>query len=543
MQTQSKVIEEIQEFFSCSGCKKLQKSGHILMCSHLICTGCLPSHFVHQFHCPACKRDTLITPHAFYGILTDQKDMKKGCKQFQDNFLQFAEEQDAAFADQLEDKIREIEQTYAAKIKELIEEKETKIKIIRKEHSDQLGDVSRRNSKVKEILKDVIDEKPEVSSGSQSDSSPSSSPAPTASPTHPSSPTSAADMSIDAQVNDSSYANQLVMRKAYQRKHRQGDRKAFKLRRGAFKHEETCPIITSPVKQECIFPEDGPTHFTKSGIQQPTIIFGKRGNAADKFKYPRGLAVDISGDIFVVDSENPCIRVWSSEGDYKHSFGNIGNEKDEFGNPWGITIYQEKVYVTDIEKHKIFVYKTNGKYVTSFGKEGVSLNCLKQPRGIFASEEGDIYVADSENNRIQVFSESLKHKCFIGDDHLVKPRDVFVDENENTFVLDWGSTCIHVYNTDGELQREFGIIGNDCGQLIQPWFFTMDKFEQLILSDGKAYKQEHCLKVFSIEGKYKYSIGAKGGKPGMFVLPRGIRLNESGRLIVSDSVNHRVQIF
>ena len=112
MQTQAKVIEEIQEFFSCSGCKKLQKSGHILMCSHLICTECLPSHAVSRFHCPACKRDTLVTPHAFYGIgvEVDKRNMKRGCKQFQENFLQFVEEQDAAFVDQLEEKIRLIEQ-------------------------------------------------------------------------------------------------------------------------------------------------------------------------------------------------------------------------------------------------------------------------------------------------------------------------------------------------------------------------------------------------------------------------------------------------
>ena len=71
----------------------------------------------------------------------------------------------------------------------------------------------------------------------------------------------------------------------------------------------------------------------------------------------------------------------------------------------------------------------------------------------------------------------------------------------------------------------------------------MDQFGQILVSDGKAYKQEHSIKVFSIEGEYKFSVGAKGGKPGMFVLPRGIRISDSGRLIVTDSVNHRLQMF
>ena len=71
----------------------------------------------------------------------------------------------------------------------------------------------------------------------------------------------------------------------------------------------------------------------------------------------------------------------------------------------------------------------------------------------------------------------------------------------------------------------------------------MDQYRQILVSDGKAYKQEHCIMVFSVEGEYKFSVGAKGGKPGMFVLPRGIRLTDSGRLVVADSVNHRLQMF
>ena len=342
-------------------------------------------------------------------------------------------------------------------------EKESKIEKIRKEHSEELGEVSRRNTKVKEILRDVIDDKQESGSGSQSDSSPPSSPDRVSSPV---SPGMVEGSELGVHLTALAEDNQGDARKVYQRKHRQGERRAFKQRRGAIRAEETCPINTA---SECIVAEEGPTHFTKEGIHLPKLIFGKRGTNPDQFKYPKGLAIDLSGDIFVVDSENPCIRVWSSDGVFKNSFGNIGSGDNDFGYPWGITIHQEKVYVSDIEKHKVFVYKTNGKYITSFGKEGVSINCLKEPRGLYATEEGDIYVADSENNRVQVFSESLKHKCFVGEEKLVKPRDVFVDSKENAYVLDWGSACIHVYNSSGELQREFGQIGNDNKMMTQPW--------------------------------------------------------------------------
>ena len=247
-----------------------------------------------------------------------------------------------------------------------------------------------------------------------------------------------------------------------------GERKAFKGRRGGCKTEDTCRLLTPSPEYLCDESESG-VHFKEGGIYKPKVVFGVRGINPDQFKYPRGVAIDSSGDIFVVDSENPCIRVWSSEGVFKHAFGNIGTAKNEFGSPWGISIYQSRVYVTDIEKHSIFVYKTNGKFISSFGKEGSSLNCLREPRGIFASEDGDIYVADSENNRVQVFSESLKHKCFIGEEQLVKPRDVFVDEKGSVHVLDWGHTCIHIFSSQGGLVREFGLMGSENSTVIQPW--------------------------------------------------------------------------
>ena len=103
-------------------------------------------------------------------------------------------------------------------------EKESKLKKIRKDHSDQLGEVSRRNTKVKEILRGVI----ESGSGSQSDSSPPSSPdrlSPPSSPDRvpsPLSPSPEDGGQIAIHMHELSEESQLADRRVYQRKHRQG---------------------------------------------------------------------------------------------------------------------------------------------------------------------------------------------------------------------------------------------------------------------------------------------------------------------------------
>ncbi|KAI6653161.1 hypothetical protein LOD99_3688, partial [Oopsacas minuta] len=54
----------------------------------------------------------------------------------------------------------------------------------------------------------------------------------------------------------------------------------------------------------------------------------------------------------------------------------------------------------------------------------------------------------------------------------------------------------------------------------------------------------HCLCVFSHEGELIHKIGKEGQERGEFFHPRGVCINQEGRLLVSsDNPNHAIQIF
>ena len=65
--------------------------------------------------------------------------------------------------------------------------------------------------------------------------------------------------------------------------------------------------------------------------------------------------------------------------------------------------------VSDCSNHRVQIFDTMGVYLSSFGSEGTGQGQFKHPRGITTDSEGFILVADSGNNRVQVFRGDGDH--------------------------------------------------------------------------------------------------------------------------------------
>jgi DNA-binding beta-propeller fold protein YncE len=66
------------------------------------------------------------------------------------------------------------------------------------------------------------------------------------------------------------------------------------------------------------------------------------------------------------------------------------------------------VYVTDTANNRIQVFSSNGTFITTWGKFGLVDGNFAYPRGTAVdSSSGNVYVTDTANNRIQVFSKAI----------------------------------------------------------------------------------------------------------------------------------------
>ena len=130
---------------------------------------------------------------------------------------------------------------------------------------------------------------------------------------------------------------------------------------------------------------------------------GTQGNGNGQFECLTGLVCDSSGNLYIADCHNHCIQVFSPEGRFLCTFGSFGRGPGQFHNPFSITIIGNKVHVCDRDNHRISVFSTEGKFVTSFGTRGHEQGQFNCPVWIHITEDGDIFISDLLNNRIQVF--------------------------------------------------------------------------------------------------------------------------------------------
>ena len=185
---------------------------------------------------------------------------------------------------------------------------------------------------------------------------------------------------------------------------------------------------------------------------QSIISVCDRGNGNEQLNYPRGVTVDHNtGNIYVADCLNNCVKVFDNTAKYLFKFGN-GKGEGKMSNPINLVICGNRVLVTQYNTY-IQVYELDGKFVSRFGSHGNGKLQFRFPYGLSTDEyNGDIYICDCFNNCIQIISETFQYKSEFGKDILHYPSDVKLYK-DNIFILDESNPCLHLFNKDLVLQK------------------------------------------------------------------------------------------
>ena len=196
--------------------------------------------------------------------------------------------------------------------------------------------------------------------------------------------------------------------------------------------------------------------------------------------------------------------------------------------PWGLAIHGDYLYVTDIKLDAIFQFKMEPHFslVTKQGTWGYQTGEFSFPRNLTFSTNGDVYVADCSNNRVQILNSSLQHLRTLAEQLIESPCDIKLTADK-VYVLCADNPSVQVFTHAGERLRSLVSRGNQL-QVIEPRFFCLDAAENILISDYSA----HRIQIFSKEGNLIKTVGEEGFQPGMLYLPSGLALTKELSLVV-----------
>ena len=263
----------------------------------------------------------------------------------------------------------------------------------------------------------------------------------------------------------------------------------------------------------------------------PLVSVCEKGNATNQLNYPYSVTVDNeAGNIYIADAGNNCVKVFDSTGKYLFKFGD-NEDEGEMDWPLSIAVCGDRILISQ-DNDCILNYTLNGKFISKIGKYGngeLEFNC---PYGLTIDESnGNIYVSDYINNRIQILSQDFRFISQFGENTLKYPRDIKLSK-EYIFVLDVSNPCLHLFNCNHILQKS--VISRGKGmQVINPYHFFIDQTDNILISDFGS----NLIHIFEKEFQLIHKISVSPN-------PMGITVDKRGRVIVVyRAENNCLQIF
>ncbi len=278
------------------------------------------------------------------------------------------------------------------------------------------------------------------------------------------------------------------------------------------------------------------------------------GNGRGQFDQPIGIGVGANRTVYVVDQGNARVERFELGGDFIGSWGDSADAKVAFSStdtglgPTGLAIGQDGlIYVADTWNHRIVVLSPDGDQIREFGGNadtGDDPAMVDSDPGLFFGPRGvavsgdEIYVTDTGNERVQVFGvDGAFNRTFggfgSGPGQLIEPVGIALDADGLVYVADSGNARISIFTPAGDPVGQWPVdawsgMSTAGGRPANQPYLAFGP-------DGKLFatsSETGSVEVFSDEGEHLDSITSAGDET--LSQPIGITAANDGTIFVTD---------
>jgi sugar lactone lactonase YvrE len=259
---------------------------------------------------------------------------------------------------------------------------------------------------------------------------------------------------------------------------------------------------------------------------------------------PYGMAVDSKNNLYVADQKVGAIFIFNTETREVELIKN--NVHGHFDRIIGLAMDdKDRLFVSDPGLRHVLVFDASHK------AEDVISDGMVGPGGLAIDRENRLlYVADVELDQVLVYdadsfkllrkigTTGRKHELTTPGD-FAKPTGVAVDAEGNLYVCDTLNNRIQIFDADGKFIGTFGKAGDGPGYFARPKGIAIDSDQHIWVADG----QQDRVQVFNQDHQLLIRIGGHGLMPGQFQGLAGIVADKNNRIFTSEMFPGRVQQF
>ena len=310
---------------------------------------------------------------------------------------------------------------------------------------------------------------------------------------------------------------------------------------------------------------------TVAGDGSPGFMDGAARQA--RFADPYGVAVDNKGNLYIADAgENNRIRKLTPEGVVTTLAGGDEGFQDgqgaaaRFNTPSALAIDADgNLYVADTGNHAIRKVTPDGTVTTIAGsgaagyKDGQAAQAeFNAPVGVALDAKGEVYVADTYNDRIRKVTADGQVTTVAGGNTLPgyldgpamsaafdTPCGLVIAPTGELYIADTGNNAIRRLSPDGQVTTLLGAssLADNQSLLLSPTglALTHDRFLYVTGNDrGRVAQVSPDGRIRALAGMGS-GFGNGDGSGARFNSPAGIAVDKRGALYVADSANYLVR--